>query len=178
MMRLRINPISGTDMAQKILIDMLRLRAAMAENPQVLLPEGFFYNQPNNSGLKSIIELATFRYTCRKCEDAPCITVCPAEALEKDEEGVINRHTNLCVSCKSCVTICPFGTMMADFFRHHRNRDLFYNLKDASEMEKFVAACPPGTVTITDGREAPESNIFKLNDKVLVKDIIYKQDNQ
>ena len=161
-------------MAHRILIDMIRLRAAMAENPELPLPEGFFYTRSNDNGLKSIVELATFRFTCRKCEDAPCIAACPAEALEKDEEGIINRHTNLCISCKSCVAICPFGTIMSDFFRHHRNRDLFYYLSDSDQMEKFVAACPPGTASITDVREDPGSNIYKLNEKVLIKDIMYK----
>lgn len=163
-------------MAKKILIDMIRLREVMAENHDLSIPEALFYPVPNSNGLKTIRELATFRFTCRRCEDAPCIAACPADALEKDSEGIINRHTNLCVSCKSCVTICPFGTMMTDFFRHHRNRDLYYDLTDTSDMERFVAACPPGTVIITDSREAPEENIFKLNDKVLVKDFLYNTD--
>src|SRR5512135_290429 len=108
-------------MAKKILIDMIRLRSVLAADPGIKIPEGYFPGSDGNEGLKTIRELATFRFTCRKCEDAPCISVCPAEALEKDASGIIDRHLNLCISCKSCVTICPFGTMMTDFFRHHRN---------------------------------------------------------
>ncbi|MCI0523200.1 MAG: 4Fe-4S binding protein, partial [Bacteroidales bacterium] len=96
----------------KVLIDMIKLRAAMTQDPSLVLPEALCYSSANTNGLKTIRELATFRFTCRRCEDAPCIAVCPADALEKDSDGVIMRHTNLCVSCKSCVTICPFGTMM------------------------------------------------------------------
>ena len=164
-------------MTKKILIDMIRLRAAMTENSSMELPEAVFYQSDNANGLKTIRELATFRFTCRKCEDAPCIAVCPADALEKDEEGVINRHTNLCISCKSCVTICPFGTMMTDFFKHHRNKDIFYDLTDENELKKFIKACPPGTVTLTDEDESPENNIYKLNDKVLVKEYLYTTEN-
>lgn len=163
-------------MARRILIDMIRLREAMAEKHDLTLPEAVYYPVPNANGLKTIRELAIFRFTCRKCEDAPCIAACPAEALEKDSEGVIIRHTNLCVSCKSCVTVCPFGTMMTDFFKHHRNKDIYYDLTDASQMEKFAAACPPGSVTITDSRESPGENIFKLNDRVLIRDLLYKND--
>lgn len=162
----------------KILIDMIKLRSAMVENSALTLPEGFFYTSQNNNGLKSIRELATFRFTCRRCEDAPCISVCPAEALEKDNEGIITRHTNLCVSCKSCVTICPFGTMMTDFFRHHRNRDLFHDLKDEKEMKKFMELCPSGTVTLTEDDESPEKSIFRLNEKVLIKDYLYITEKQ
>ena len=155
---------------------MIKLRAAVAEKQDLQLPEALFYPIPNSNGLKTIRELAVFRFTCRKCEQAPCIEACPAEALEKDEEGIINRHTNLCVSCKSCVAICPFGTMMTDFFRHHRNKDLYYDLTDSREMDKFIAACPPGTVSKTDMKESPGENIFRLNERVLIKDFIYNSD--
>jgi len=159
-----------------LLIDMIRLREAMAENHDIKLPEALFYPTANSNGLKTVRELAVFRFTCRKCEDAPCIAACPAEALEKDEEGIINRHTNLCISCKSCVTICPFGTMMTDFFRHHRNKDLYYDLTDNNDIDRFISSCPPGTVSLTDMKESPEDNIYKLNERVLIKELMYKTD--
>jgi Fe-S-cluster-containing hydrogenase component 2 len=165
-------------MSRKVLIDMIKLRKAMIADSSLVLPDAFFYRSANTNGLKSIRELATFRYTCRKCEDSPCIAVCPAEALEKDSDGVITRYTNLCVSCKSCVTICPFGTMMNDFFKHHRNRDLFYDLKDEKELEKFIRACPEGTVTLTGEEESPANNVFSLNEKVLIKDYLYITEKQ
>jgi Fe-S-cluster-containing hydrogenase component 2 len=160
-------------MSKKVLIDMIKLRSVLAEDSALKIPEGLFYQTANSNGLKSIRELAVFRFSCRKCEDAPCISVCPAEALERDKEGIINRHTNLCISCKSCVTICPFGTMMTDFFTHHRNKDLFYDLNDKKELELFIDACPPGVASVTESDESPEENIYWLNDKVLVRDYLY-----
>jgi formate dehydrogenase iron-sulfur subunit len=160
-------------MAQRILLDMIKLRSVMAENPAIALPECYFHEFPVLSGLKSIRELATFRFSCRRCEDAPCISVCPAEALEKDGEGIIDRHTNLCISCKSCVTVCPFGTIMTDFFKHHRNKDLYYDLNDSRELELFIKACPPGVVSLTEADELPAENIYMLNEKVLVREYLY-----
>jgi len=162
----------------KVLIDMIKLRAAMTQNPSLALPEALCYNSANTNGLKTIRELATFRFTCRRCEDAPCIGVCPADALEKDGDGIIMRHTNLCVSCKSCVTICPFGTMMTDFFMHHRNKDLLYDLCDHDEALKFVAACPPGTAMLTDQNEKPEEHVYQLNEKVLIREYIYTTEKE
>jgi len=165
-------------MTPKILIDMIKLRSAMIENSNMSLPEALCYQSLNINGLKTIRELATFRITCRKCEDAPCINVCPADALEKDENGVVVRYTNLCVSCKSCVTICPFGTIMTDFFKHHRNKDLFFDLNDEREMMKFINACPEGTATLTYEDESPEKNIYTLNEKVLIRDYLYITEKQ
>lgn len=160
-------------MPQKILIDMIKLRSLLSADSSIQVPEGYFHPSSGKHGLKSIREMAIFSITCRKCKEAPCINVCPADALEKDTLGIIDRHTNLCISCKSCVTICPFGTMMSDFFRHHRNKDLFYDLNDETELELFLAACPEGTVTLTESDEVPEKNIFRLNDRVLVKEFQY-----
>ena len=165
-------------MPQRLLIDMIKLRDAMVNNPDQALPEALFYPSLNLNGLKTIRELATFRFTCRKCEDAPCIAVCPTEALEKDSDDVVIRHTNLCISCKSCVTICPFGTMMTDFFRHHRNKDLFYDLNDENEVRKFIEACPMGTVVATEQDESPENHIYRLNDKVLIRDYLYSTETK
>jgi len=156
---------------------MIKLRSSLAENPAMVIPEGVFYQSIISNGLKTMRELATFRFTCRKCEDAPCIAVCPAEALEKDGEGIIDRHTNLCISCKSCVTICPFGTMMTDFFKHHRNKDLYYDLNDRIELELFIKACPPGVISLTEADESPAENIYMLNDKVLVREYLYSSEN-
>ena len=163
-------------MTKKILIDLTKFRMADKGNCDQSPPEGLFYLTPNINGLKTIRELAVFRFTCRKCKEAPCIEVCPADALEKDEYGIINRHTNLCVSCKSCVTICPFGTMMTDFFKHHRAKEDYYNLTDESELQKFIKACPEGAVRLEDMDEDPEQHIYKLNDWILVKEYYWDND--
>jgi Fe-S-cluster-containing hydrogenase component 2 len=165
-------------MAQRILIDMIKMRKALSENPGMDVPEAIYYKGVNDNGLKTIRELATFRFTCRKCEDAPCIAACPAEALEKDIDGVIARHTNLCISCKSCVTICPFGTMMTDFFKHHRNKDFFYDLNDKTELEKFIKACPEGTVSLIESGERPSENIYSLNDYILIREYMYSTEKE
>jgi Fe-S-cluster-containing hydrogenase component 2 len=160
-------------MPLKVLIDMIKVREAMTDNSDQSLPEALYYPSNNINGLKTIRELATFRFSCRKCKEAPCIAVCPVEALEKDEDGIISRYTNLCVSCKSCVTICPFGTMMTDFFAYHRNKDLFYDLNIDSELKKFIEDCPEGTVTLTEVEENPKEHIYRLNDRILIKEYLY-----
>jgi len=155
----------------KIIIDMARLREAMIENPSLALPDACVIS--DHGGLKTLRELAVFSFACRRCEDAPCIAICPAEALEKDSAGIVQRNTNLCVACKSCVVICPFGTMMTDFFAYHRNRDLLFRISSEQEMEAFAQACPPGTVSLTENGEDPERNIYFLNEKVLIRDFAY-----
>lgn len=165
-------------MAQKILIDLEKLRSPAGKSCDESPPEGLFGPSLNSEGLKSIREMAVFQFTCRKCTDAPCIEVCPADALEKNEEGVISRSTNLCISCKSCVVTCPFGTMMTDFFDYHRDKDNFYDLTDQQELDLFIKNSPEGAVQLVEMEEHPEHNIFRLNEHILVKEQVWKTDNQ
>ena len=158
-------------MAKKLLIDLDRLRdnrpGESSDNPR---PDGVLSEYPDKSGRKTIRELAVFRYTCRRCEDAPCIDACPADALDKNPEGIIRRSTNLCIACKSCVVICPFGTMMSDFFEHHRTLENYFDLSDPDEIQKFIDSNPEGIVSWVDMEEDPEKNIYRMNDLVLVKE--------
>ncbi len=52
---------------------------------------------------------------CQQCESAPCMAVCPVDALSRDghlERVVIDY--DLCIGCKLCVVACPFGGMGID----------------------------------------------------------------
>lgn len=158
-------------MAKKLLIDLDRLRDNRpGESSDNLRTEGVLSEFPNTNGRKTIREQAVFRYTCRRCEEAPCIDACPADALDKDMEGMVRRSTNLCIACKSCVVICPFGTMMSDFFEHHRTVDNYFDLNDTDEIENFIKNNPEGAVEWVDMEEDPEKNIYQLNNMVLIKE--------
>lgn len=163
-------------MAQKILIDLEKFRSPGGTSCDTSPPEGFYGFSTYGHGLKSIRELAVFQFTCRKCSDAPCISVCPSDALEKDEQGIISRSTNLCISCKSCVVICPFGTIMTDFFDYHLDKENYYDLSDEKELEMWIRDSPEGAVSRVDMEEDPEQHIYKLNEHILVRERMWKAD--
>jgi len=163
-------------MTKRILIDLTKFRSPFKGSCDQSPPEGLFYLTANSNGLKTLRELAVFQFTCRKCLDAPCIEACPADALEKDDNGVINRSTNLCVSCKSCVVICPFGTMMTDFFHHHRAKENYFKLTDENELQRFIEGCPEDAVKLVEMDEDPEKHIYKLNEHILIKEYSWDAD--
>lgn len=50
--------------------------------------------------------------TCQQCEDAPCMNVCPVKAISRDEElGFVKVDYKVCIGCRACVAVCPFGAM-------------------------------------------------------------------
>ena len=47
---------------------------------------------------------------CMHCEDPACANVCPADAIHKDDFGVVHTaNTSRCIGCSNCVLSCPFG---------------------------------------------------------------------
>ncbi|PQL91538.1 4Fe-4S dicluster domain-containing protein [Apibacter adventoris] len=47
---------------------------------------------------------------CMHCEDPVCANVCPADAITKDNLGVVHSaNTARCIGCSNCVMACPFG---------------------------------------------------------------------
>ena len=50
--------------------------------------------------------------SCQQCQDAPCMNVCPVKAISQDEElGRIMVDYDICIGCRACVAVCPFGAM-------------------------------------------------------------------
>ena len=156
-------------MGKKLLIDLISLRDL--EN----LPADAVLKQDKySSSFKTIRELATFQFTCRHCENAPCIRVCPAKALDKDENGLISRAVNLCIRCKSCITACPFGTMMDNLFIVKTSGQRFFSLANENDLEDFARFFPDQVVSIVDRDENPAENIYRLSDMILIKEIIWQ----
>ncbi len=53
--------------------------------------------------------------SCKQCIDAPCMNVCPVRAISRDDTlGRVIVDHDLCIGCRSCVAVCPFGAMGFD----------------------------------------------------------------
>jgi anaerobic carbon-monoxide dehydrogenase iron sulfur subunit len=59
-----------------------------------------------------VVQVADVRLPaqCRQCEDAPCVKVCPTGATFRTETYTA-VNSNLCIACKLCMMVCPFGAI-------------------------------------------------------------------
>ncbi len=59
-----------------------------------------------------VVQVAEVRFPaqCRQCEDAPCVKVCPTQATYRTAAHTA-VNLNLCIACKLCMMVCPFGAI-------------------------------------------------------------------
>jgi len=125
---------------------------------------------PENNGINSLREEIAFLFACRRCQEHPCINVCPTEALKRENE--INKRSNiLCISCKSCLIACPFGTILFDIIPYLVSKcDLCKNRLKEGEMPLCVKTCKYDAVKFIEESEIEEEeNIYKIGENLIVK---------
>lgn len=85
---------------------------------------------------------------CRHCEDAPCITVCPTDALHRIGDGQpVLIDDERCIGCKMCVMVCPFGVItLRAGGKVALKCDLCIGRLEAGDPPACVAACPTGAM--------------------------------
>ncbi len=51
---------------------------------------------------------------CNHCDEAPCVTICPTNALYRRSDGIIDFDNQRCIGCKSCMQACPYDALYID----------------------------------------------------------------
>jgi len=83
---------------------------------------------------------------CRHCEEAPCVSVCTAGALER-RDGSIYLMEEKCTGCELCLLACPFGAVMLDS-EHKRayKCDLCLHRQEGGREPACTLTCPSGAL--------------------------------
>ena len=48
---------------------------------------------------------------CNHCDAAPCVEICPVNALSKREDKIVDLDRDLCIGCRSCMQACPYDAL-------------------------------------------------------------------
>jgi Fe-S-cluster-containing dehydrogenase component len=90
----------------------------------------------------------TVPVVCMHCESPTCAEVCPADAIKKTPDGVVqSARKERCVACNNCVLACPFGVpkMMGDIDLMMKC-DVCYDRTSAGKKPMCATVCPSGAL--------------------------------
>ncbi len=90
----------------------------------------------------------TVPVVCMHCESPTCAEVCPADAIKKTADGVVqSARTPRCVACNNCVLACPFGVpKMKVEMDLMMKCDMCYDRTSAGKKPMCATVCPSGAL--------------------------------
>ena len=81
---------------------------------------------------------------CNHCADPACVANCPTNAMAKDPEtGIVTSDHDVCIGCKTCVGVCPYGAPSLDQEAGYVIKcDMCWPELTIGRKPVCVAACP------------------------------------
>lgn len=96
------------------------------------------------------------KWQCMHCGEAPCVTVCPANALYKTTEGMTLYDENRCIGCRYCIAACPFHVPHFDWSKNRVVQKCTFCVEKIMEFKSApicVSSCPTGALTFYTDRD-------------------------
>lgn len=122
--------------------------------------------------------IATVPTVCMHCDNPTCAQVCPADAIKKTEDGVVQSSLKpRCVACSNCVLGCPFGVpKMMSKLDQMMKCDMCYDRTSTGKRPMCATVCPSQALAfvpieqIQKERKLKPTNVFHFgNQKVTTK---------
>lgn len=106
---------------------------------------------------------------CNHCTDAPCVEICPVEALYIREDGIVDFDNNRCIGCKSCMQACPYDALYIDPYTNTAAKcNYCAHRVEVGREPACVTVCPEHAIIAGDMHN-PETEISQLLARQQVK---------
>ena len=88
---------------------------------------------------------------CMHCDDPICAQVCPADAIKKTPDGVVQSSLKpRCIGCSNCVLACPFGVPKYDGYVDQMMKcDMCYDRTSIGKRPMCATVCPSQALAFT-----------------------------
>jgi Fe-S-cluster-containing dehydrogenase component len=86
----------------------------------------------------------TVPVVCMHCDSPTCAEVCPADAIKRTEDGVVQTARKpRCIACNNCVLACPFGVPKMSTEMHLMMKcDMCYDRTSVGLKPMCASVCP------------------------------------
>ncbi|MCA9218234.1 MAG: 4Fe-4S binding protein [Planctomycetales bacterium] len=82
---------------------------------------------------------------CMHCDSPTCAEVCPADAIKKTEDGVVqSARKERCIACNNCGLACPFGVPKVEVtgIELMMKCDMCYDRTSLGKKPMCASVCP------------------------------------
>jgi Fe-S-cluster-containing dehydrogenase component/formate-dependent nitrite reductase membrane component NrfD len=99
---------------------------------------------------------------CNQCENAPCVTACPTQAMYRRPDGIVDFDKSICIGCKACMAACPYDAIFINPVDHSAEKCNFCAHRlDAGLEPACVTVCPVGAIVVGDLND-PDSKVAQM----------------
>jgi len=123
---------------------------------------------------KGVFTSTPFAYnlslSCFNCETPKCVNACPTKAIYENENGIIVIDHNLCMGCRYCEWVCPYGAPQFDpDLKMMTKCNLCEDYILKGQKPSCVDSCPMraldfGTITEMNTKYGTIAQVFPLPD--------------
>ncbi|WP_372718422.1 4Fe-4S dicluster domain-containing protein [Immundisolibacter sp.] len=100
---------------------------------------------------------------CMHCRDAPCLNVCPTQALSRRPDGIVVLNEDECLGqgCRRCTFVCPYGVIEFNEAENVMQKCNFCTQRvDAGQTTACAEACVYEAIFFGDLND-PDSDVSR-----------------
>jgi Fe-S-cluster-containing dehydrogenase component/formate-dependent nitrite reductase membrane component NrfD len=99
---------------------------------------------------------------CNQCEDAPCMSICPTNALFKRRDGIVDLNGEACIGCKACMVACPYDQLFIDPNTRTAEKCNFCANRVENELQPACVSVCPTECRIFGDLDDPTSQVAEI----------------
>jgi Fe-S-cluster-containing dehydrogenase component/formate-dependent nitrite reductase membrane component NrfD len=99
---------------------------------------------------------------CNHCDAAPCVNICPVNALHKRKDAIVDLDRDQCIGCRGCMQACPYDALYLNEEKGVAEKCHYCAHRTEIGLEPAcVIVCPERAIVAGDASD-PETPISRM----------------
>jgi Fe-S-cluster-containing dehydrogenase component/formate-dependent nitrite reductase membrane component NrfD len=103
-----------------------------------------------------------FPVLCNQCEEAPCMNICPTNALFRRRDGIVDMHGDSCIGCRACMVACPYDQLFIDPNTRTAEKCNFCANRIENQLQPACVSVCPTECRIFGDLDDPASQVAQI----------------